>query len=92
MLFLKEHLTGLYTWTADNKIDSYEGEPSRRLFDRWNGDQVLFIINHVLKNTGDDPIEQGRRMEKLIINKLSFDPCSELTVFNWLQKEIMVSA
>jgi len=92
MLFSKEHLTGLYTWIADNKIEAYGGGPSRRLFDRWNGDQVLFIINQVLKSMDDDPIEQGKRMERLIINKLSFEPCSELTVFNWLQKEIMISA
>ena len=92
MLFLKEHLTGLYTWTADNKIEAYEGEPSRRLFDRWNGDQVLFVINHVLRSMNDVSVEQGKKIEKLIINKLSFDPCSELTVVNWLQKEMMVSA
>ena len=92
MLFLKEHLTGLYTWTADYKIEVYEGEPSRRLFDRWNGDQVLFIINHVLLNINATSVEQGNKIERLIINKLAFDPCSELTVVNWLQKEMMVNA
>lgn len=92
MLFTKEHLTGLYTWTADHKIETYTGEPSRRLFDRWNGDQVLFIINHVLLTTNDLSVEQGKKMEMLIINKLAFDPCSEVTVVNWLQKELLVNA
>jgi len=92
MLFSKVDLTGLYTWTADTEITAYEGGPSRRLFDRWNGDQVLFIINNVLQSIDDVSIEQGKKIERLIINKLPFDPCSELTVFNWLQKEIMVSA
>ena len=92
MLFAKEHLTGLYTWTADMEIGTFEGEPSRRLFDRWNGDQVLFIINHVLENSGNLSMDQGKKLENLIINKLPFDPCSELTVFNWLQKEIMIDA
>jgi hypothetical protein len=92
MFFSKSELTGLYTWTADTEITTFEGGPSRRLFDRWNGDQVLFIINHVLQSMDDLSIEQGKKIEKLIINKLPFDPCSELTVFNWLQKEIMVSA
>jgi hypothetical protein len=92
MLFSKEHLTGLYTWVSSNANDTFEGEPSRRLFDRWNGDQVLFIIKQVMENTGDLSIEHGKKLEGLIINKLPFDPCSELTVFNWLQKEMLVNA
>ena len=92
MFFSKGDLTGLYTWTADTVISGFEGGPSRRLFDRWNGDQVLFIINNVLQSMDDVSIEQGKKIERLIINKLPFDPCSELTAFNWLQKEIMVSA
>lgn len=92
MVFLKEHLTGLYTWASYNQTVTFEGEPTRRLFDRWNGDQVLFIIQLVLQSTGDLSLEQGNKLEKLIINKLPFDACSEVTVFNWLQKEIMIHA
>ena len=90
MIFSKEHLTGLYTWAEYNEVAAFVGEPSRRLFDRWNGDQVLFIIKLVLQSAGDLSMEQGKKLEKLIINKLPFDQCSELTVFNWLQKEILV--
>ena len=87
MLFSKEHLTGFYTWTAGTKI-AFEGDPTRRLFDRWNGEQVVFVITHVLKSCGDLSIGLGKKLERLIINKLPFDPCSELTVFQWLQKEM----
>jgi hypothetical protein len=45
-----------------------------------------------MENTGDLSIEHGKKLEGLIINKLPFDPCSELTVFNWLQKEMLVNA
>ena len=90
MVFSKEHLTGVYTWTTTDV--PFEGQPSRRLFDRWNGDQVFYIIDLVLQSIGDLSMEQGTKLEKLIINKFPFDPCSELTVFNWLKKEIMVSA
>jgi hypothetical protein len=92
MIFSKEHLTGLYKWTVDKKNESFEGEPTRRLFDRYNGQQVLFIINLVMQSISNFSMEQGKNLERLIINKLSFDPCSELTVFNWLQKEIKVEA
>ena len=92
MSFSKEHLSGLYTWSSNHEIAAFGGEPTRRSFDRWNGDQVLFIIQQVLQETGDLSIEQGKKLESLIINKLPFDSCSELTVSNWLQKEIMVNA
>lgn len=92
MPFSKEHLTGLYNWLPESGTLVFDGQPSRRLFDRWNGDQVLFIINLILDTSGSFSIDEGSKIERLIINKLPFDPCSELTVFNWLQKEMMVSA
>jgi hypothetical protein len=92
MLFSKEHLTGVYTWSSETETPLFDGRPSRRLFNRWNGDQVLFIINHLLDSNTDLTIEQGKKLEMLIINKLPFDQSSELTVYNWLLKEILVSA
>jgi hypothetical protein len=92
MSFSKEHLSGVYNWVPQPETTVFDGQPSRRLFDRWNGNQVLFIINLILDNNGSFSIEEGRKIEKLIINKLPFDPSSELTVFHWLQKQMMVSA
>ena len=92
MLFSKEHLSGIYTWASDPDLTAFDGQPSRRTFDRWNGHQVYYIIDLVLQSSGDQSMEQGTKLEKLIINKLPFDPCSELTVYNWLQKEISVNA
>ncbi len=92
MVFSKEHLTGVYTWAPSGDVAAFEGQPSRRLFDRWNGDQVFYIIDLVLQSNGDLSIEQGKKLERMIINKLPFDQCSEVTVFNWLQKQIVVNA
>lgn len=92
MLFSKEHLSGVYNWLPQPEIPVFDGQPSRRLFDRWNGNQVLFLINLLLENTGSSSIEEGRKIEGLIINKLPFDSSSELTVFHWLQKQMLVSA
>ena len=89
MVFSKEHLTGLYNWAPESEIPVFDGSPTRRLFNRWNGYQVLFIINLILDIHRDFSIEQGREIEKLIINKLPFNPSSELTVFNWLQKALV---
>jgi len=92
MLFSKEHLTGVYNWSPQTDTPAFDGKATRRLFDRWNGDQVLFMINLILENDKNLSVEQGKKIEALIINKLPFDSRSELTVFNWLQKEISVEA
>jgi hypothetical protein len=89
MSFSKENLTGLYNWDSQKETSLFEGSPSRRTFDRYNGDQVVFIISKLSEKLGISSIEQAREMEKLIINRLPFTPCSELTVFNWLEKEMM---
>ena len=88
MSFLKVHLTGLYNWTPEQGAQLYEGSPSRRTFDRSNGNQVFFIITLLLERLGNSSIEQGREAESLIINKLPFTSCSELTVFKWLENEM----
>ena len=92
MPFSKENLTGLYSWSPEQGTPLFEGSPSRRMFDRYNGNQVLFIINLLLEGSESSSAEDGKKIEWLIINKLPFDPCSELTVYNWLQKEMMISA
>lgn len=89
MLFSKEHLSGLYNWLPETGTSVFDGDATRRLFNRYNGHQVLFIINLLLDSCGNFSIDQGRQIEKLIINKLPFNPSSELTVFNWLQQEMV---
>jgi len=89
MLFSKEHLDGFYHWTPEPERSLFDGNASRRLFDRSHGNQVLFIINLILDISGNFSIERGRQIEKMIINRLPFTRSSELTVFNWLQQEIL---
>ena len=87
MLFLKEHLEGFYQWNPESERSMFEGKPSRRVFNRWNGDQVLFIINLLLNDPGAS-ISEGKKIEKIIIDRLPIETKSELSVFNWLQQEI----
>lgn len=88
MLFKKEHLNGLYNWPTSEKVNIFHGTASRRLFNRWNGDQVLFLINLLLNDSGDLSVNQGRMIERMIINQLPFDSGSELTVYNWLKGQM----
>ena len=83
MPFVKEDLAGEhYTWS--NGI-SFTGSPSRRLFDRSNGNQVLFIINFLGSLSEQFGIPEGRKMEEMIKLHLPTDIRSEMSVFNWLR-------
>jgi hypothetical protein len=86
MHFSKEDLQGQhYTWSNDGK-SQLTGQPSRRLFDRYNGDQVLFIINSYAAMSEQFTIEEARRMEELINDYLPLGIKSEMSVFNWLRE------
>ena len=91
MLFTKEHLSGLYNWLPESKTSLFEGLPSRRTFDRYNGNQVLFVITSLLERLGNVSIQKGREIEMRIINKLPFDSISELTAVSLLEKEMLTT-
>jgi hypothetical protein len=85
MLFLKEHLTGHYSWNDTIEQSNYTGGASRRLFDRFNGYQVLFIINLYKSLSETFSIEDGQQVEQQIIDHLPLGIKSEISVFNWLR-------
>jgi hypothetical protein len=87
MLFLKEDLSGThYTWKEERSKSTFSGQPSRRLFDRFDGDQVLFMINFYGSLSDKFTVEEGRKIEELILNQLPTDARSEMSVFNWLKE------
>ena len=85
----KEDLSGFYEWTREDEKSVFNGNPSRRPFDRLNGNQVLFIINLLLSGFENPSAEDGRKIERLITTKLPIDRSSEMTVFNWLHEEVV---
>jgi hypothetical protein len=86
MEFLKEHLhRAHYTWVSNLNHSVYASGPDRRIFDRFNGNQVLFIINYFGKLLGRLSLRDGREIEELIFVQLPEDMKSELAVFNWLR-------
>lgn len=86
MYFLREHLANdHYKWTNAVSGSSYTGHPGRRLFDRFNGNQVLFIINFFGESIGKLTLMEGRKIEELIITQLPENTKSEVAVFNWIR-------
>jgi len=86
MLFRKEDLQGQhYNWNNGIKETFFTGVPSRRMFDRYNGDQVLFLINSCKSLTEIFTIKEATEIEELILNKLPLEAKSEISVFNWLR-------
>jgi hypothetical protein len=87
MIFSKEHLSGNYNWAAGPGDSFLIGSPSRRLFDRWNGVQVLFMINSIAALSETFSLDEARKVESLIHDQLPLDSRSEISVFNWLRHE-----
>ena len=86
MPFLKEDLAYThYTWKPANGSLVFTGQPTRRLFDRFDGEQVLFIINFYGDIADKFSVKEGREMEEMINNRLPLEAKSEISVFNWLR-------
>jgi hypothetical protein len=86
MPFLKEDLIqNHYNWHVETTSSIFKGQPSRRLFDRFNGDQILFIINFYASVSDRISIKEGRKMEEMINDSLPKEYKSEIAVFNWLR-------
>ena len=89
MLFQKQDLTeDHYTW--NNETVKFMGQPTRRLFDRFNGDQVLFLINFYGSLSNQFSLEEGRKIEHRISHQLPLDIKSEISVFNWIRESELV--
>ena len=87
MQFLKEHLsTYNYSWINES---TFTGDPSRRLFNRYNGNQLLFIINRYASMTEGFTVNSGLRIEDMLMNQLPVDAKSEISVLKWLNQTIL---
>jgi hypothetical protein len=87
MIFLKEHLgKNNYEWGTELNHSVQNNEPDRRIFDRSNGYQVLFIINCFGRSLGKLTVTDGLKIEDLISSHLPKEAKSELSVFNWLRE------
>ena len=90
MHFQKQDMEGThYNWSSAGENLLFVGQPSRRSFDRYNGEQVLFLINFYGSLSDRFTIEEGRSIEKNILNDLPLEAKSEISVFNWIRNNSM---
>ena len=84
MRFLKEHLSAYnYSWINEA---TFTGEPSRRLFNRYNGNQLLFILNLYASLIEGFTIKMGLSIEDRLMNQLPIAANSEISVLRWLNQ------
>jgi len=87
MYFKKEDMAGThYTWSANDKKQVFTGQPSRKAFDRFNGDQVLFLINFYGSLLMEFSLQDGRALEQDILNQLPINAMSEVSAINWIRR------
>jgi hypothetical protein len=72
-----------YDWNEASAL--FTGEPTRRVFNRYNGFQVLFIINCCSAFLESFTIKEGRDIEERIGNQLPLEIRNEISVFRWLR-------
>jgi len=91
MHFQKKDLEGThYNWADPNK-HLFTGEPSRRIFDRFNGYQVLFLINSYVSRLESLTPGEGKIIEHKIQHDLPQTPISEISVFNWMRNTLFAA-
>jgi len=67
MEFTKEHLINKnYDWSTEPKHNVISSSPDRRLFDRLNGNQILYLINFFGHSVGNITIDDGVVLKKRI--------------------------
>jgi len=93
MTFSKDDMCFIhYRWEKDERPagEVFCGEPSRRIFDPFNGDQVLFLINFygsVVKSFG---LKDAHALERKIAHQLPLERKSDRSVYNWIVESMNV--
>ena len=88
MLFQKQDIEQeIYQWRSEEDKQLYLGQPSRRAFNRFNGDQVLFLINFYGSLTEHFTLQEGKKIEHKLLHLLPTEVKSEISVFNWIRND-----
>lgn len=91
MLFTKSDLFAKqYMWTDKKTI--FSGHPSRRKFNKNNGSQVLFIINHYAATEYSATHADLLQLELFIAYQVSESSISEISVFKHILKQFIPGA
>jgi len=86
MQLLKEHLSAYnYNWINEA---IFTGEASRRVFDRYNGNQLLFVLNLYASLIEGFTAKMGLKIEDRLMNQLPTEKKSEISVLHWLNQTL----
>lgn len=86
-VFTKDNLTLEYKWPETPLHSLFTGLPGKRIFDRFNGFQVLFIINALAALSEAFSKEAVPVIENTLNHHFTDDANSELSVYNLLKNE-----
>ena len=85
--FGKDDLVYEYRWSEYEKDDPLvSGVPDTTTFDRKEGWQVLYVINHLTNHLAWDVGSFGKKIEKLIHDRLPEDIISQKDTIEWIKE------
>ncbi|MEP6847074.1 MAG: hypothetical protein ABI861_13770 [Panacibacter sp.] len=76
-----------YEWTEPLTHVKLQGAPDRNLFMRYEGNEILYMINYACEAMNYTSRADAERIEALLHDKLPIDIRSQSSVFQWLRKE-----
>ena len=86
MHFLKEHLSAYnYSWINET---TFTREASRRVFVRYKGNQILFVLNLYASLIEGFTVKMGHKIEDRLMNQLPIEKKSEISVLHWLNQTL----
>ena len=77
-----------YDWTTSEDASKLNSAPDRNLFTSTEGNEVLYMINHLMNETGLNAKEDGEMIERLIHDRLPLGKQSQVTAKRWLQEKL----
>ncbi len=81
-----------YDWNTTEDASKLKSDPDRNLFTSTEGEEVLYMVNHLMKETGATSKEDGEMIEKLIHDRLPLGKQSQVTAKRWLQEKMELLA
>jgi hypothetical protein len=76
-----------YVWNESAEHVKLQGVPDRNMFMRYEGNEILYMINYACEMMECKSKAEAGRMEILLHEKLPLEVRSQNRVYSWLQKE-----
>ncbi len=81
-----------YDWSTAEDAGKLQSQPDRNLFTSTEGEEVLYMVNHLMAETGATSKEDGEMIERLIHDRLPLGKQSQVTAKRWLHEKMELLA